>query len=207
MTEQGEAEPQPQKGRRWVIWVAPALVSLMVGMLLAGLLPRAPTKPTPSATSPSTRVGTPACTAAVVSAESNFEGATGSLAGAIVITNAGIASCVLSGPPRGAALRSGDQVLRVSVTIYDSLLADRPEPAPAVRLEPGDRATSFVLWSNWCGGGLPTLTMLAVLPDGSGPLLMSPEGIEGTGPVTVPRCDNPAAPSSLGIFAFAPFPR
>lgn len=207
MTEKGATEPQLKRARPWLIWVAPALVSLMVGVLLAGLLPGTPSAPTPSAASSSTPLGFPPCTAADVSAESNFEGATGSLAGGITITNAGMASCVLSGPPLEVELRSGGRVLDVALTTYDSLLADRPAPAPPVLLGRGDRALSFVQWSNWCGGGLSSLEMLVVLPDGSGPIVTAPEPIGSTGPAATPRCDDAAAPSALGAFAFAPFPR
>jgi hypothetical protein len=207
VTRQAGTEPQPEGRRPWVRWVAPALVSLAVGVLLAGLWPKERSGPMSSMTPFSTPSGTLACTAADVSAESNFEGATGSLAGSIVITNAGLAGCVLYGPPLAVELRSGDHVLSVSLTTYHGLLADNPVPATAVLLGPGERASSFVLWSNWCAGDLATLEMLVVLPDGSGPLRTSPEAIGGNGPVTVPRCDNPAAPSSLGVFAFTLFPR
>jgi hypothetical protein len=72
-----------------------------------------------------------------------LEGATGSLAGGIVITNGGLAACRLLGPPLTVQLRSGDVPLNVAVTRYQSLQADDPGPAPPVLLKPGQTAVSF----------------------------------------------------------------
>jgi hypothetical protein len=137
-----------------------------------------------------------------VLAESNLEGATGSLAGGIVVTNNGVAACVLSGPPLSVELRSGDEALDVALTTYPGLLADSPEAAPPILLEPEDKARSFILWTNWCAGALPSLEMQVMLTNASDPIFIVLES--GSGSATTPRCDNPAAPSSLGVFAFAP---
>jgi hypothetical protein len=61
-----------------------------------------------------------------------------------------------------------------------------------------------MLWSNWCGGELPKLDVLVVLPDGGEPILTEPEPIQPAEPASTPRCDAPGVPSGLGVFAFAP---
>lgn len=194
----------PLLKRTWVIWVPVALVAMVVGLLLAGLFARTSPTPDSSPSRSSTSIEPQPCTAVDVLAESNLEGATGSLAGGIVVTNDGVAACILSGPPRSVELRSGDDVLDIALTTYPGLLADSLEAAPPILLEPGDKARSFINWTNWCAGSLPSLEMQVVLPDGSDPMFVALES--GSGPATTPRCDNPAAPSSLGVFAFAPLP-
>ena len=186
-------------------WIAPALVAVMVGVLLATQFPRTGHEANASSTPSTIPVEVHGCAEEDVVAESSLEGATGSLAGGIFITNVGTVPCVLIGPPSTVELRSEHGALDVELRIYRSLRADNSEAAPPVLLEPGGKAESFVLWSNWCAGELSNLEMLVTLPDGNRPIVTVPESIQGTGPVTTPRCDNPAAKSGLGVFAFRPF--
>ena len=175
MTQDGEPKLPLKRSRKWVVLVPLALVAMIVGILLAALFPRTSHVPDSSPSSSPTSSGPQACTAADVLAESN--------------------------PPLSVELRSGERVLDVALSTYPGLLVDGPE-APPILLEPGDKARSFVNWTNWCAGRLASLEMQVVLPDGSDPTFIVLES--GSEPATTPRCDNLAAPSSLGVFAFAP---
>src|SRR5437763_16599105 len=73
--------------------------------------------------------GTPSCTAARVTIEAGWEGATGSLAGGVVVTNTGSSACVLDGPP-GVQLRAGAATGDGVVKHYPTLARSKPHGAP-----------------------------------------------------------------------------
>jgi hypothetical protein len=164
-----------------------------------------PAPTTPPSSSPTPQVvpsGTPACTTAHVRIEAGWEGATGSLAGVVVVTNTGSSACVLAGPPH-AQLRADGAAIDVTITTYRSLQVDQPQDAPPVLLEPGGQAQASLNWSNWCGAQLGKIDVLVTLPDGSGPVQASDLG-PGQVAGLAPRCDAPDAGSTLGVFPFAP---
>lgn len=134
--------------------------------------------------------------------QASWEGATGSLAGGVEVTNLGSSACVLTGPPH-VELRADGATIDVATTTYRSVNADQPSEAPPVLLEPGEQAQAPWIWQNWCGGPLTKIDVIVTLPDGSGPVQASYVGPGGQDGET-PRCDAPDAASSLGVFPFQP---
>jgi hypothetical protein len=195
---------------RFPIWFAQALT---------GPQPAGPS-PTPSQTSvdtiswtdatptpePSPSVapvppGTPACTAADLTATAGWQGATGSMVGGLTVTNTGSSACALDGPPRNIVLRDHSRTLS-DVDYAAELSGDAgvTTTASPVLLAPGDQAEAFLAWSNECAASRQTVTgVLVTLPDGSGPLLAKPDGPSVSG---TPRCDLPKQPSTLTAYAF-----
>jgi hypothetical protein len=159
---------------------------------------------TASSRSPSPTEALPSGTSLCTTAESRFEvgwdGATGSLAGDVAVTNRGSSACVVNGAPE-VELRAGGTTIDVAVTTYRTLHADASQVAPPVLLEPGAQAHSFVLWSNYCGEPLGQVVVFVTLPGTSQPVQASFAGPGEDGSLT-PRCDVPGAPSSLGVFPF-----
>jgi hypothetical protein len=158
---------------------------------------------TPGPSSPATvPPGTPACSAAIVSLEAGWQGATGSMAGSVWATNTGPSVCALAGPPQRVELRAGGSLSSVAFTATSVADSEGAAPAPPVLLAPGGRAFAELVWTNWCGKLRPSVTAVRVtLPDGSGPVdaaRMEP-GFAG-----VPRCDVPNKSSTLTAYAFQP---
>jgi hypothetical protein len=152
----------------------------------------APARPTPDHWQgpPAVPAGTPACTVGQLQATASWEGATGSLAGAVTFTSRGAAPCSLAGYPTIQLLDRHGRPLR---------LAGDPrsgkEAPPAVLLRPGLAARVEFAWLNWCGPNPGPLGLRVTLPRRGGALTPTVE------PVTrrdlTPRCDAPAAPSRL----------
>lgn len=164
--------------------------------------------PVPSPTPIPIPPGTPICAPSDLTATAGWQGATGSMAGGVTVTNMGSYPCVLDGPPRLIQLRSGTTILR-PITYHAEQRAgpgDSAGPAGPVLLRPRDQAAAFLIWDNWCPRKPAAVTaVLVTLPDGghaitAGPASPGP-GIDGT-----PRCDQPTAASTLDAFAFAPVP-
>ena len=162
--------------------------------LHSNLMSPAPTQAVPP--------GTSACTAAHVLIQAIWEGATGSLAGGVAVTNLASSPCVLVGPPH-VELRADGATVDVATTYYRSVSADQPSEAPPVLLGPGEQAQAPMSWQNWCGRPLTKTLVIVTLPSGSGPVLATYFGPAGQDGET-PRCDVPNAVSSLGVFAFQP---
>jgi hypothetical protein len=141
-----------------------------------------------------------------------FQGAGGSMTGAVVITNTGSRPCWLDGAPQSVSLLD-DGGGTISVR---SRPLDLPVGAGAVQLKPGTPLPTFgappargsawfvVTWSNWCGDASPSVqSLLIVLPAGgslSAPLDAA-SGSWGDGR-TVPHCDNARAGSTVTISRF-----
>src|SRR6185295_18336124 len=76
VTADSDAKLARERMRRWIVWLPPALVAVIVGLLLASLIPRPSPAPVASP-SPSSISSQPhACAAADVLVESKLEGAT-----------------------------------------------------------------------------------------------------------------------------------
>jgi Protein of unknown function (DUF4232) len=145
--------------------------------------------------------GTLTCAPEDLKAASDWEGATGSMAGQLTITNVGRLPCVVNGSPRLIRLRS-DTTILAPITYragQSTGPGDPPGSAAPVLLRPGDQAEAFLVWSNWCGETvLGEASMLVTLPSGGSPIVADGFGI--------PRCDDPTGESTLGAWAFYPMP-
>jgi photosystem II stability/assembly factor-like uncharacterized protein len=135
----------------------------------------------------------PPCRVGQLSAAGGWQGATGSMAGVIWITNTGTTPCSLSGRPSIRLLDDRGQQLDVQAS--DS--QDGLSPA-SVTLLPGiERGAQFtVVWRNWCGNATP-LTVQVVLPQSQELLRVADQGFSSR-----PRCDQRSAGSAISIGQF-----
>jgi uncharacterized repeat protein (TIGR01451 family) len=160
-------------------------------------------RPTPRPVPPGTRT----CRAADLTATAEWQGATGTMAGGIAVTNVSATPCVLDGPPRLVVIKAGTTTM---ATTYRGSVGRGPAgsvpPGPGL-LEPGDRGGWWLFWANWCGKDLVPTTLLVTLPDASGVIVATQDpnslrlGLGGK-----PRCDAPESPSSLDVLAFEYLP-
>jgi hypothetical protein len=180
----------------------------VLAVAVAGVIPWIPTAPPPRRVPPLA----PACQLAhlrVSSADPRvgvfFNGATGSLVGAITFRNVG-ASCSPLGRPRVRLVGGGAAQVRQRQTVLPRLgrAADvLPLPFSTRALRRGRSAGVQIWWSNWCTAG----------NQGGGNLSAPPAGVEVTLPsgrtarlkvVGAPRCDQPAEPSRVAVRPFEP---
>jgi hypothetical protein len=138
--------------------------------------------------------GTPACTAGPLRAAAGWEGATGSLAGALTFTSRAAAPCSLAGYPTIQLVDRHGRPLR---------LAGDPrsgkEAPPAVLLRRGQAARVQFAWLNWCGPNPGPVGVRVILPRGGA---LTPTVEPGTPRDLTPRCDAPASPSRLSAGPF-----
>jgi hypothetical protein len=73
-----------------------------------------------------------------------------------------------------------------------------------VTLQPGQTATAFVVWRNFCGPQSATpLTFRVTLPGAQAALTTAVTGPPGGTPLAItPRCDSPSSPSTLSVGPF-----
>jgi hypothetical protein len=142
----------------------------------------------------------PTCTAVQLTATIFWQGATGSLAGPILLTNRGHAPCSLTGKPN-VALRGDGQNLPVQRVSIGS--SDLQMPVQHLVLIPGARADVQLQWLNWCGRSFPggvrpviRIDHTTVRPKWQGPARLG---------VATARCDAPDAPSLLYVGPYEPF--
>jgi len=160
--------------------------------------PPQPARPTPRPVPPTTRV----CAPGDLTATAEWQGATGSMAGGIGVTNVSPTACVLDGPPRLALIIAGSTTMPTAYSASLVLPGGTTPPGPGL-LEPGDQGRWWLSWTNWCGGDLVPTTLAVTLPDGSGTVAAVPASSPpGPGMSGKPRCDAPGAPSSLTVTAF-----
>jgi hypothetical protein len=172
-----------------------ALASSPVVPWIATTPPRAPAHP-PMA---------PPCRASQLRAHLFFQGATGSLAGGVELSNASARVCSLLGTPRvsfadaTSKWRLGAPPMGAETTVDP--LADPPGSLRA--FAPGKTAGVGLWWSNWCGRGHVVTGDPGRLP--SALLLRLRSGTTLTLKlVHAPRCDDPSSPSVLSVGRFMP---
>ncbi len=139
------------------------------------------------------------CDATDLSADAQWQGATGSLAGGVrFINRSATTACTLAGHPE-IQLRDGQNVILPIIQDNTAPTALSEDAGGPVVLHPEQQVVSvFFQWRNYCQSKpAPPLTMLILLPGRQGRLVAS-------GPLDgVPRCDAPTVPSvmSVGLFA------
>lgn len=160
--------------------------------------PPQPARPTPRPVPPGTRV----CTPDDLTATAEWQGATGSMAGGIRVTNVSSSACVVDGPPKLAVIKAGTTTMPTAYSA-SQVLPGGTAPPGAGLLEPGDEGSWWLFWTNWCGQDLVPTTLAVTLPDGSGTVAAVPgSSPPGAGMSGRPRCDAPSSPSSLTVTAF-----
>ena len=116
-----------------------------------------------------------------------------------VLTNSSSSSCRLSGDPSLTLLRQDGSELEVT-----NLPPTEP-PKPPVALPPGESATLFVSWSNWCETPPGILTISIALSARAGTLKGPFNGPFNGSPglpdnyVFTPKCLNSSSPSTLAV--------
>ena len=162
--------------------------------------------PVPSPTPVAIPPGTAACAPNDLTATAGWQGATGSMAGWLALTNVGQRPCVVNGSPRLIRLRS-DTTILAPLTYQagqDAGPGSSTGAAGPVLLRPGDQAGAFLWWTNWCAAMVPIVTSLLVtLPVGGSPIEARPTS-PGAGFFGTPRCDQPTARSTFTGYAFVP---
>lgn len=161
--------------------------------------PPEPARPTLRPVPPGTRT----CTPADLTATADWQGATGSMAGGIGVTNVSTTACALDGPPKRVVINAGTKTMPTSYSADARAGSGGTEPSGPGLLEPGDHGGWWLLWANWCGQDLVPTAVVVTLPDGSGPLVALPDSsTPGPGMGGKPRCDAPDSSSSLTVRAF-----
>ncbi len=164
-----------------------------------------PATPSPTAHSTATR-----CKADSLSITTGYQGATGSMAGSIIFTNTGTEPCSLQGTAQVKLLDSHGQQIATEQQAMSLGGTDQQ-----VTLEPGQQASLFFVWANWCPTGTAEtaaagpmtggVSFQVTLPDGQG--VLSAKAMLGSNPDTlVPRCDVPGQSSTLSVGTFKDFP-
>ena len=141
------------------------------------------------------------CDPEVLRAVGEWSGATGSLAGVLIIGNEGGQTCQVQGRPEVALFDSAGRPLALTVSAFDKT-GEPPEP---VTLEPGEQAQALLIWSNWCGERTATpVTVRASLPGKGGYVEVAGIGDDRRALTVLPRCDLPEKASHLAVGPFEP---
>ena len=150
------------------------------------------------------------CKADSLSATAGYQGATGSMAGSIILTNTGTEPCSLQGTAQVKLVDSYGQEL---VTEQKAMSLDGIDQL--ITLKPGQQASLFIVWANWCPPGTPEtaaaspmaggVSFQVTLPDGHG-VLTAKAMLGHKSDTLVPRCDVPGQSSTLSVGTFKDFP-
>jgi hypothetical protein len=164
-----------------------------------------PTRPASTPTvQPTAPASTTACTSGQLRAVGSFQGAAGSRAGAIILTNFSDVTCTLQGD---ATIRLLDQNLKpiTSGVVFSSVPATwqvnaSPAPPgwPVATLAPGQTASVRTSWSNWCPDGRPSPLWQIEIPGGG---TVNVNGVDSAGP---PPCNGQGQPSTIEVGPFEP---
>lgn len=164
-----------------------------------------PVTPTPAATTP-----VAACRSTDLSITAGYQGATGSMAGSIVLTNTGTKPCTLQGTAAVKILDSTGVPLQLEQTTMSLNGTDQP-----VTVAPQGQASVFFMWSNWCPVGTNAgssarpitggVSFQVTLPSEDRALVT--RSTIGTGHNSiVPSCEDPSQPSTLSVAGFEAYP-
>ncbi len=138
----------------------------------------------------------PPCTVAQLRSRIYLQGATGSLAGPIIVRNIGRTACAFPARIRHAYILGARVSVRLLKTSPDAFAEEDPRANPASRLRalpPGAAANAIVVWSNLCASP-PRKTLVVTLERALDLRLRLPK--------SGPRCDAPTVPSGLSITPF-----
>lgn len=165
----------------------------------------------PASPTPSADASVPNCQTRNLAATADYQGATGSMAGSIIVTNTGAEACRLSDVPKVRILDPNVQAL----TIDQKTMSVDGNLQP-VTLLPGQQASLFFVWSNWCPPGTLETTSASPVAGGvsfqvalasDGDTLTAAARHEDGKPVSLlPRCDAPGAASTLSVGTFKAYP-
>ena len=139
-----------------------------------------------------------ACAASSLTAWGSWQGATGSMAGAVDLANVARRTCALRGYATVTLRDRAGRVLHVHVTpVGPRLLAPAVKSPPLVTLAPLQQPGAIVSlqWLNWCGAAPGTISITFTLPGGGGLSVRPVDAVGGFNGVA--RCDDKQRPSRL----------
>jgi len=183
---------------RGPLWLRRALRVVAAVALSAVLLPGLAPGQTPRAGAAPDLP--PPCNPGQLRAGQSWQGATGALAGAFSYANFSDKACTLAARPLIQMVDANRQplpVLQVPGTGSDGVLIEG-----TVVLQPGQGATSFAVWRNFCGPApaMPVEPLVTVPGFPNQPLNLP----IGAPPQGTPRCDVPTSPSTIAVGPFQP---
>jgi hypothetical protein len=177
-----------------------------------GIVPWSSETPAP----PSLPTATPipdaaACQADELAAgDGGWGGATGSLLGGFLVWNPGGSPCLLQGVPVVAIVDAAGRPLKVSPATAEGppareIVLGSRQSAPVLNQEPPQGLASETFqWFNWCTAApMGPLSLAVMLPESG--VLRLPIVFNG-GDTSAPRCDDPAAPSTMTVSPFEETP-
>lgn len=128
----------------------------------------------------------PACRAADLSADAQWQGAVGSRIGTVTVTNNGPGACLLPAYPVAQIENAQGQIAPTDNTTF----TDANDAGGDIVLQPGQQAATDVRWSNQCpqAAANDMFLLRVILPDSNGSL---------TVPTSVPPCLGDTQPSHL----------
>jgi hypothetical protein len=143
-------------------------------------------------------------------ASAYWQGATGGLAGAIVLMNTGSTSCSMSGRPGVQVVDATGAILPITEipgrALCELRYAAQPcSPGSSLELQPGGKAMSSLLWGNWCREELPQppLDLVITLPtDQANSLDTVVQDAAGNPVGDTARCNEPQEPSEIAVGPF-----
>jgi len=181
--------------------VAAALIVLGASAALAGIGAfRGPHEVIPGSSGPPTAALGTSCTAANLRAATSIDGAAGSVVGSIDLTNAGAATCTLSGRPTLSLSTLGTPLSPHTTEVPPQWQVDAtaaPTGWPVVTLRPGAVSSIRVRWSNACPQLSSPVVWHVDLGGDAG-------GLDATGAALNPSCLGSAEPSTLEVGPFEP---
>lgn len=181
--------------------VAVALVVLGASAALGGIgALRGPREVVPGSSGHPTVAPGSSCAAANLRAATAIDGAAGSVVGSVELTNAGAATCTVSGRPTLSLSTLGHALTARAIEVPPQWRVDgtaAPAGWPIVTLRPGGVASIRVRWSNACPQVSSPVVWHVDLGGGAG-------GLDATGAALNPSCLGSAEPSSLEVGPFEP---
>jgi hypothetical protein len=149
------------------------------------------------------------CLAADFDAVAGYEGATGSMAGAVSLTNRSTTTCALSGRPGIHLTDAQGNLMPVANLEFNRGESDQTGQTPtpesdndALLVKPRETVYVFFVWSNWCGNAPGPYTLAVALPGEGGQLNVPALDPQGKPLTLTPRCDQPDATSTISIGPF-----
>ena len=155
--------------------------------------------PTPTPTAPATATPMPTATpkiglclpADLAARITLWEGAAGSRIAHVEVTNSGRVACTLEKLERPQLIDGAGRVL---------IDGTDPTSRNVLDLAPGQRVTTLVEASNYCGAApVPPVRVAFVLRDGNRFIAAPPSPTD----VTVPPCNGPGQPAAIGMQPWA----
>lgn len=146
--------------------------------------------------SPGSNVPPAYCIASQLSALSQWQAATGALAGNVTFKNNSSAPCVLLGYPKIQLKTVGGKL-----SVQEREIKE--EKPPRVVIAKDEQALVRFVWFNWCGAATgKSMMMSVILPNNYERMEIPVTKPSGETSTSTPRCDSQDNPSVISVSAF-----